>query len=137
MEPLGVYFVSVIVLVTGMLALSAVLGQRRRERATGQPYESGIVSTDSAQLRFSAEFYLVAMLFVIFDLEAVFLFAWAIAVPEVGWAGYTVVLLFIGIVVATLLYEWRMGALDWAPGGRTATRVSKQEGGVPHAMVAE
>ena len=120
-----------------MLALSAVLGQRHMERATGEPYESGIISTDSAHVRFSAKFYLVAMLFVIFDLEAVFLFAWAIAVPELGWTGYTVVLLFIGILAVALLYEWRMGVLDWAPHGRTAHRVRGQKGDGSHAVVAE
>lgn len=137
MGPLFVYSGIVIVLVTGMLTLSAVLGQRHAERATGDPYESGIVSTDSAHVRFSAKFYLVAMLFVIFDVEAVFLFAWAIAVPELGWTGYTVVLLFIGILSAALLYEWRIGILDWAPGGRTVHRVSRQKGDVFHAVVVE
>jgi NADH-quinone oxidoreductase subunit A len=100
-------------MVAGMLALSYLLGQRHRERATGEPYESGIVSTGSARLRFSAKFYLIAMLFVIFDLEAVFIFAWAVAFRELGWAGYLGALVFIGVLVAALIYEWRVGALDW------------------------
>ena len=83
MWPLAVYFAVVILLVAGMLSLSYLLGQRHRARATGEPYESGVVSTGSARLRFSAQFYLVAMLFVIFDLEAVFIFAWAVAFREV------------------------------------------------------
>ncbi|HEY9436261.1 MAG TPA: NADH-quinone oxidoreductase subunit A [Blastocatellia bacterium] len=101
-----------------MLALSYLLGQRHRARATGEPYESGVVSTGSARLRFSAQFYLVAMLFVIFDLEAVFIFAWAVAFREVGWTGYAGVLAFIGVLVAALIYEWRLGALDWGSKGR-------------------
>jgi NADH-quinone oxidoreductase subunit A len=96
-----------------MLGLSSLLGQRHTDRATGEPYESGIVSTGSARLRLSAEFYLVAMFFVIFDLEAVFIFAWAIAFREVGWAGYSEILVFIGILIAALIYLWRQGALDW------------------------
>jgi NADH-quinone oxidoreductase subunit A len=100
-------------MVAGMLVLSYLLGQRHQERATGEPYESGIVSTGSAQLRFSAKFYLIAMLFVIFDLETVFIFAWAVAFRELGWAGYLGVLVFIGVLVAALIYEWRVGALDW------------------------
>jgi NADH-quinone oxidoreductase subunit A len=118
--PLAVYSAAVIVLVVGMLVLSYLLGQRHQERATGEPYESGIVSTGSARLRFSAKFYLIAMLFVIFDLEAVFIFAWAVAVRELGWAGYLGALVFIGVLVAALIYEWRVGALDWG-GGRRKT----------------
>jgi NADH-quinone oxidoreductase subunit A len=71
--------------------------------------------TGSARPRIAVEFYLVAVLFVIFDLEAVFIFAWATAVREVGWAGYFEMLLFIAILVAGLVYLWRQGALDWGP----------------------
>lgn len=110
--PLAVYFGLVLVVVVGMLA-TVILGQRHQGRETGDPYESGIVSTGSARVRFSAKFYLVAMLFVIFDLEAVFLIAWAIGFREVGWVGYGGALVFVGILVAALVYEWRMGALDW------------------------
>jgi NADH-quinone oxidoreductase subunit A len=109
---LAVYFAAVIGLVASMIAVSSLLGQRHRERATAEPYESGIVSTGSARLRFSAHFYLIAMLFVIFDLEAVFIFAWAIVAREVGWVGYIGLLVFVGILVAALVYEWRSGALD-------------------------
>jgi NADH-quinone oxidoreductase subunit A len=120
--PLAVYFAAVILMVAGMLAISYLLGQRHQARATGEPYESGIVSTGSARLRFSAQFYLIAMLFVIFDLEAVFIFAWAIAFREAGWAGYAGVLVFIGALMAALIYEWRMGAFDWGSKARKARR---------------
>src|SRR5262245_49852321 len=120
--PLAVYFTAVILLVAGMLALSYLLGERHRARATDEPYESGIVSTGSARLRFSAQFYLVAMLFVIFDLEAVFIFAWAIAFRELGWAGYVGVLVFIGVLIVALIYAWRLGALDWGSKGRQFRR---------------
>ncbi len=109
----GVYFALVFALVVAMLAVSYVLGQRHREAATDSPYESGIVSTGSAHLRLSAKFYLVAMFFVIFDLEAVFIFAWAVAGRELGWAGYWELLIFSGVLVAALVYLWRVGALDW------------------------
>ena len=111
--PLIVYFIAVLALVASMLVLSYLLGQRHAERATTEPYESGIVSTGSARLRFSVKFYLVAMLFVIFDLEVAFVIAWAIAFRELGWAGYLGVLFFIAVLVAALIYEWRLGALDW------------------------
>jgi NADH-quinone oxidoreductase subunit A len=110
---LGVYFAIVIFLVVAILVLSYLLGQRHHEPATGTPYEGGIASEGSARVRLSAKFYLVAMFFVIFDLEAVFLFAWAIAAREVGWAGYVEVVIFTGILVAALVYLWRTGALEW------------------------
>jgi NADH-quinone oxidoreductase subunit A len=116
--PLVVYAAAVLTVVTGMVVLSSLLGERHAERATGEPYESGIVSTGTAQVRFSVKFYLVAMLFVIFDLEAVFLVAWAVAFREVGWPGYLGALVFTGILVAGLAYEWRMGALEWGSSRR-------------------
>ena len=119
--PLLVYFAAVILLVMVMLGLSYLLGQQHRERATTEPFESGIVPVGYARFRLSAKFYLVAMFFVIFDLEAVFLFAWAIAFRETGWAGYIEVVIFIGILVAALVYLWRLGALDWGSEGRRKT----------------
>jgi NADH-quinone oxidoreductase subunit A len=116
--PLGVYLVIVVMLVVAMLGLSFVLGQRHHNRATGTPYESGILSQGSARVRLSAKFYLVAMFFVIFDLEAVFIFAWAIAVRETGWTGYAEAMSFIAVLLATLVYLWRVGALDWRQGSR-------------------
>jgi NADH-quinone oxidoreductase subunit A len=112
---LGIYFAAVLLLVAAMLAISHVLGERHNEHATGAPYESGILSEGSARVRLSAKFYLVAMFFVIFDLEAVFIFAWAVAARELGWAGYSEILVFIAILVAALAYLWRLGALDWGP----------------------
>jgi NADH-quinone oxidoreductase subunit A len=111
--PLVAYASIVGIIITSMLGLSYVLGQRHQDRATGSPYESGILSEGSARVRFPAKFYLIAMFFVIFDLEAVFIFAWAVAVREAGWAGYAEVSLFIMILLATLVYLWRVGALDW------------------------
>lgn len=111
--PLGIYFVMVILLTVGILALSALLGERHRDPATDIPYESGIIPTGTAETRFSAKFYLVAMFFVIFDLEAVFIFAWAVAARELGWLGYGEIALFIGILLAALVYLARLGALDW------------------------
>lgn len=112
--PIGLYFILVVLLIIVMLALSYLLGQRHDERATGSPYEGGIVSEGSAHVRFSARYYLVSMFFVVFDLEAVFIFAWAVTAKEVGWAGYWEILIFIGVLVVTLIYLWRLGALDWS-----------------------
>jgi NADH-quinone oxidoreductase subunit A len=122
--PLGVYVAAAFLLALAMLALSYVLGERHRDRTTGVPYESGVTPTGSARLRFPTRFYLVAVFFVIFDLEAAFILTWAVAARELGWSGYVEVLVFIGILLAALAYLWRQGALDW----RTA-RQRKQAGG--------
>jgi NADH-quinone oxidoreductase subunit A len=114
MWPLVVYFAFAVFLAAAVLIVSYLLGQRHSEPATGEPYEGGIVSAGSARVRFSVRYYLVAIFFVVFDLEAVFLFAWAGAVRELGWAGYCEVLLFVGVLVAALIYLWKIGALDWA-----------------------
>jgi NADH-quinone oxidoreductase subunit A len=99
-----------------MLGLSHLLGEHHRERSTDFPYESGIVSEGSARVRLSAKFYLVAMFFVIFDLEAIFIFAWAVAVRETGWLGYAEVSIFIVVLLVALGYLWRVGALEWGSG---------------------
>jgi NADH-quinone oxidoreductase subunit A len=116
--PLVLYAVLVLGLVAFTLGLSYLLGQHHTDRATGEAYESGILSTGSARIRFSSHFYLVAMLFVIFDLEAVFILAWAITFKELGWAGYISIVVFITILVAVLIYEWSIGALDFGPSGK-------------------
>ena len=114
MWPLGAYFAFVVFLVAVVLVVSYLLGPRHSEPATGQPFEGGIVSEGSARVRFSVRYYLIAMFFVVFDLEAVFLFAWAVAARELGWAGYGEVLLFVAVLAVALIYLWKIGALDWA-----------------------
>lgn len=112
--PLVVYFAFVVVLVAAILVISYLLGPHHSEPATGEPYEGGIVSEGSARARLSIGYYLVAMFFVIFDLESVFIFAWAGAARELGWTGYWAIVLFTGMLVAPLIYLWKVGALDWA-----------------------
>lgn len=109
-----------------MLGLSYFLGQHHKDRATGEPFESGILSTGSASLRFSSQFYLIAMLFVIFDVETMFIFAWAIAFEELGWYGYAGVVVFIILLVVVLIYEWRNGALDFGPDGKKILEAYKK-----------
>lgn len=113
--PLAFYFLLVLIVIAGMLGLSFVLGQRHTDRATNEPYESGVLITGTARIRFSAKFYLVAMFFVVFDLEAVFLYAWSTSVRELGWAGFIQVFIFICILLASLIYIWRTGGLNIGP----------------------
>jgi NADH-quinone oxidoreductase subunit A len=109
------YVISVFGLVGLMLWSSYVLGGRDHGRAKEEPFESGAIGVGSARLRMPAKFYLVAMFFVIFDVEAAFLYAWAVSVRQNGWSGFTVAAIFIAVLLAALFYLWRVGGLDWAP----------------------
>ena len=111
--PLAAHFLLVVGLTAVLLLVSWLLGQRHREKATGEVYESGIETTGGARGRLGVDFFLVALLFVIFDLEVAFLFAWAVAARDLGWAGYAGFLVFVAILVVGFVYEWRRGALDW------------------------
>lgn len=116
-------FIGVILLVcVAMIAVSALVGGRTAGRAKTEPFESGIVSVGGAHLRLPAKFYLVAMFFVIFDVEALFLYAWAVSLRENGWPGFIEAAVFIFVLMAGLVYLWRIGALRWAPGSRQRPR---------------
>ncbi|MFA9460880.1 NADH-quinone oxidoreductase subunit A [Thiohalorhabdus methylotrophus] len=103
------------------LALGHFLGPKRTGRGRVTPFESGIVPLGFARFRTSAQFYVVAMFFVIFDMETVFIFAWAVAAREAGWTGYIALVIFVVVLAVALAYEWAVGALDWAPQGRGRT----------------
>jgi NADH-quinone oxidoreductase subunit A len=113
MQTVGAYFILVVMLLAVMLFLSYVLGEKHKEQATDEPYEAGAPIIGTARQRLTAKFYLVAMFFVIFDLETVFIVAWALTARSLGWAGYIEILIFIGVLLAALIYLWRLGALDW------------------------
>lgn len=113
--PLIAYLAILIVLMLAVLAGSHLSGERHNAQAADEPFESGIVGIGEGRLRFPAKFYLIAMFFVIFDVEALFVFAWAIAWRDTGWAGYIELVIFIGILLAGLAYLWRLGGLDWGP----------------------
>lgn len=98
-----------------MIIISYFLGQRHRDQDTDEPYESGIMPTGSARMRFDVKFYMIAMFFIIFDLESVFIFAWSVSILETGWPGYFAMLGFIVLLLAMLIYLWRIGALEWGP----------------------
>ncbi len=113
---LAIYALYVLGLCVAFVAIAALLGERSRHTAaTREPYESGILGAGSTHFRLSSKFYLVAVFFVIFDLEAVYIFAWALVAREAGWAGYIELMIFIGVLLAALVYLWRDGALDWGP----------------------
>ena len=111
--PLIIYFGAVLAITGVMLGGSYLLGQRHHAKAADEPFESGIVPTGDVHIRFSVHFYLLAIFFVIFDMESVFLFAWSVALKESGWSGFIEALIFISVLLATLIYLWALGALDW------------------------
>jgi NADH-quinone oxidoreductase subunit A len=119
---LGIYALAIGIMVAVMLGASWALGPRRgaadrnhRGAADSIPFESGILPLHDTSIRFPSQFYLVAMLFVIFDLEMVFVFAWAVAVRPAGWPGYAGMLAFLTLLLLALAYLWRSGALEWGP----------------------
>ncbi|AWH89804.1 MULTISPECIES: NADH-quinone oxidoreductase subunit A [Limnobaculum] len=111
----AVFIVIALGLCAFMLTAAYFLGGRARARTKNTPYESGIDAVGSARLRLSAKFYLVAMFFVIFDVEALYLFAWSVSVRESGWIGFIEAAIFIFVLLAGLFYLVRIGALDWTP----------------------
>lgn len=117
----AVYVIGAICICLTMIGLAALLGGRAYGRAKNKPFESGVDSVGNARLRFSAKFYLVAMFFVIFDVEALYLFAWSVSVRESGWVGFIEATIFITLLLVGLVYLWRIGALDWAPKKRVLT----------------
>ena len=108
-----------------MIALSFILGQKHSGRTTGEPYECGMPPTGPARAQFDVKYYLVAMFFVIFDVEAIFIFAWALRARDLGWSGYIHAVIFIGVLLAALAYLWRLGTLDW---GERRAKILRRSG---------
>jgi NADH-quinone oxidoreductase subunit A len=93
--------------------LANTLGPRRNTAVKAAPFECGSAPVGSARDRFGVKFYVVALLFIVFDIEAVFLFPWAALFTELGWAGYVEMLLFVATLVIGLVYVWKKGVIDW------------------------
>ena len=106
---------AVLFLASAMIGLSYILGEKHRGRVTGEPYESGILPTGSAWIRFDVKYYLVAMFFVIVDVESIFIFAWAVAWDELGLPGLIHISFFIVILLLGLVWLLLKGGLEWGP----------------------
>ncbi|AKH20345.1 NADH-quinone oxidoreductase subunit A [Sedimenticola thiotaurini] len=96
-----------------MVALGFVLGTRRPDSEKLSPYECGFEAFEDARMKFDVRYYLVAILFIIFDLEIAFLFPWAIVLDQIGMVGFIAMTIFLGILVVGFIYEWKKGALEW------------------------
>jgi NADH-quinone oxidoreductase subunit A len=101
-------------LAAGLLTVSYLLGKKVRNRVKDTPYESGIVPTGDARERFSVKFYLVGMLFILFDIEAIFLYPWVVVYRELKMFGFVEMLVFVILILSGFFYIWKKGALDWA-----------------------
>lgn len=112
---LGVYLILVLALMLLLLFLSRWLGQRIPTPEKLRPYESGIIPTGPARLRYPVPFFMVAIFFLIFDVEGAYIFSWAVAAEELGWTGWFQISFFIFVLIAGLVYIWAKGGLGWGP----------------------
>jgi NADH-quinone oxidoreductase subunit A len=110
-------------LAAGLLTVSFVLGKRVRNRVKDIPYESGITPTGDARHRFSVKFYLVAMLFILFDIEAIFLYPWVVVYRELKMFAFVEMLVFVIMTLSGFFYIWKKGALDWAEPDRSQRKL--------------
>jgi len=101
-------------LAAGLLTASYLLGKRVRNKIKDTPYESGIIPTGDARQRFSVKFYLVAMLFILFDIEAIFLYPWVVVYRELKMFAFMEMLVFVAFILCGFFYIWKKGALDWS-----------------------
>ena len=125
---LGIYIGIAIFLVAVLLLLSWGLGHKTRSRQKQEPYESGILPVDNARLKGPVPFYLVAIFFIIFDVEVIFVASWAVAYDRLGWPGFAHVCFFIFILFLGLVHLWKTGGLDWGPRAESRQRSLRRNG---------
>jgi NADH-quinone oxidoreductase subunit A len=96
-----------------LLLVGFILGPRKPDPEKGAPYECGFEAFEDTRMKFDVRYYLVAILFIIFDLEIAFLFPWAVALDGIGWYGFLAMMIFLAVLVVGFIYEWKRGALEW------------------------
>ena len=111
--PILIFIIVSLAVGGGMIAIGFVLGTRHPDSEKLSPYECGFEAFEDARMKFDVRFYLVAILFIIFDLEIAFLFPWAVVLDKIGMVGYIAMAIFLGILVIGFIYEWKKGALEW------------------------
>lgn len=116
------FILAAIGLVIFMLVVPRLLGGRSQGKEKEEVFESGVVAAGNARIRMSAKFYLVAIFFVIFDLEALYLYAYSVSVREVGWIGFATAAVFIGVLFVGLVYELKLGAMNWSPSDKRGNK---------------
>lgn len=111
--PIAIFLVVATVIGIALLTLGSLLGPRRPDSEKLSPYECGFEAFEDARMKFDVRYYLVAILFIIFDLEIAFLFPWAVVLDQLGWAAIASMSVFLGLLVVGFIYEWKKGALEW------------------------
>ena len=111
--PILVFIVVGVLFGVGLLVAGFVIGPHRPDSEKLSPYECGFEAFEDSRMKFDVRYYLVAILFIIFDLEIAFLFPWAVVLDRIGVAGFVAMLVFLGILVVGFVYEWKKGALEW------------------------
>ena len=111
--PILIFLIIGVLVGGGALAAGLVLGEHRPDDSKNAPYECGFEAFENARMKFDVRYYLVAILFIIFDLEIAFLFPWAVVLDALGMVGFTAMVVFLGILVVGFIYEWKKGALEW------------------------
>jgi NADH-quinone oxidoreductase subunit A len=110
-----IYSIMILAFIVVMLFIASWIGERKVNANKLRPYESGIIPTGSARLTYPVPFYLVAIFFLLFDVEGAYIFAWAIAWEKLGWAGWLQISFFIAVLILGLAYVWKKGGLEWGP----------------------
>jgi NADH-quinone oxidoreductase subunit A len=114
---LVLYGILIMALIAVMLFIASWIGEKKPNTEKMRPYESGVIPTGSARLRYPVPFYLVAIFFLLFDVEGAYIFSWAIAWEKLGWAGWLQISFFITVLILGLVYVWVKGGLEWGPTG--------------------
>ncbi len=127
---LGVFALMGLVLIVAFLLLAGWLGRKKPNPEKRRPYECGIIPTGTARFPFPVAFYLTAAFFLIFDVEAAYIFSWAIAFDRLGWSGWLQMSFFIAILMISLFYIWKKGGLEWGPTARRSP-VSPETSSLP------
>jgi NADH-quinone oxidoreductase subunit A len=115
---LVVFGLMIVVLIALLLFVASWLGEKTSNSEKLRPYESGVIPTGSARLWYPVPFYLVAIFFLIFDVEGAYIFSWAIAWESLGWSGWIQIVFFIGVLILGLVYIWKKRGLEWGPKGK-------------------
>jgi NADH-quinone oxidoreductase subunit A len=122
---LGLYVGISVLLILLLLFLAWFLGHKTHSRVKGEPYESGVLPSGEARLSEPVPFYLVAIFFIVFDVEMIFVVSWAVAYDALGWNGFLNVAFFIFILFVGLVHLWKTGGLDWGPGAQRRRRQAR------------
>ena len=111
--PVLIFIIVGVIVGTAMVSVGAILGPHRPDSDKLSPYECGFEAFEDSRMKFDVRYYLVAILFIIFDLEIAFLFPWAIVLDKIGLFGFMAMMIFLSVLVVGFIYEWRKGALEW------------------------